>query len=434
MIPNEPHTAWTREQIEEWLKREKPRYQRIALPYGLSTGGEDRSDVARAIFPDDMRGKSVLDVGCFLGFLCHEAIQRGAGKVVGVDIDPDRLAQARTIADILGRPIDFRLMDIEQDDPGEKFDYVLFLNVLHHVREPISVLNRLIRITRERLVLEVAGADSVRPQNMLKELGAWWFARKALRDMPVIVVGRNGTPGRGVEQKFFFSAPAFQHLFMHQRQAFARLERKTSSFKDRYLLIAHRRRVGELLIMAGPSGAGKSTLMSRIFKGDCGEIAQACGLARPAEWLVSDAKQIARMEEPHADRMLYHYDLLHPWGRDARLYSRDEGLDVMGNAERVRVATCMAKREVLIERLERERAQREKVKDEMGRSRRRTKAVRRIKRIKEVLSLYRKPERMMELVEDWIGFCRKNGAEMLFVDTTAEPKIVDVETWKNLLK
>ena len=161
-------TSWTKEQVEDLLKREKLAYQKIELPYGLSTGGKDRSETSARIFADGVKGKSVLDIGCFLGYFCHEAVRRGASRVVGIDVDENRLRQARQIADCLGMDIEFRLFDIEQEGLTEQFDVILMLNVLHHFRNPISVVDKLIPHTNDRLILEVASPSSARPSKLLK--------------------------------------------------------------------------------------------------------------------------------------------------------------------------------------------------------------------------------------------------------------------------
>ncbi|MCE9670741.1 DUF1698 domain-containing protein [Myxococcus stipitatus] len=45
-------------------------------------------------FPSDLRGKSVLDIGCNGGFYSIEMKRRGAARVVGIDSDARYLAQA----------------------------------------------------------------------------------------------------------------------------------------------------------------------------------------------------------------------------------------------------------------------------------------------------------------------------------------------------
>src|ERR687898_693888 len=58
--------------------------------------------------PLDLRGMTVLDVGCNAGFYSIEMKRRGAERVVGVDHDPDYLAQARFADEVCGAEIEFR--------------------------------------------------------------------------------------------------------------------------------------------------------------------------------------------------------------------------------------------------------------------------------------------------------------------------------------
>src|SRR5918996_3048888 len=106
---------WSEEQIKKMLQENDFSYQNIELPYGLSTGGHDRSSTAKKIFPDDMTGKSVLDVGAKFGYFCFEALKRGAARVVGIDVDPGTVRKARMLADCLGVRVAFELLDIETD-------------------------------------------------------------------------------------------------------------------------------------------------------------------------------------------------------------------------------------------------------------------------------------------------------------------------------
>src|SRR5258705_4615072 len=148
-------TDWTKEQVESLLREEQFAYHRIELPYGLATAGADRSATADAIFPADLRGKSVLDVGCKYGFFCFEAARRGAARVVGLDVDPDSVRKARLLASCVASPVEFELAGIERESLAGEFDYVLCLNVLHHLADPIAALAKLGAAARERLVLQV---------------------------------------------------------------------------------------------------------------------------------------------------------------------------------------------------------------------------------------------------------------------------------------
>ncbi len=94
--------------------------------------------------PSDLRGKSVLDIGCNAGFYSMEMKRRGADRVVGIDSDEGYLAQARFAAEVSGLDIEFRHISVyDVAKLGEKFDLVLFLGVLYHLRHPLLALDLL---------------------------------------------------------------------------------------------------------------------------------------------------------------------------------------------------------------------------------------------------------------------------------------------------
>ena len=53
--------------------------------------------------PQDLSGRSVLDIGCNGGFYSIEMKRRGARRVLGIDSDEDYLAQARFAAEVTGQ-------------------------------------------------------------------------------------------------------------------------------------------------------------------------------------------------------------------------------------------------------------------------------------------------------------------------------------------
>jgi tRNA (mo5U34)-methyltransferase len=92
--------------------------------------------------PADLRGWSVLDIGCNGGFYSQEMKRRGADRVVGIDSDPRYLAQARLAAEVLGLEIELRQMSVyELPSLRERFDLVLFMGVLYHLRYPLLALD-----------------------------------------------------------------------------------------------------------------------------------------------------------------------------------------------------------------------------------------------------------------------------------------------------
>lgn len=93
--------------------------------------------------PADLTGKSVLDIGCNAGFYAIEMAKRGAGRVLGIDSDPRYLDQARLAARALGFPdIEFAQIDVyDVAQLGERFDLVIFMGVLYHLRHPLLALD-----------------------------------------------------------------------------------------------------------------------------------------------------------------------------------------------------------------------------------------------------------------------------------------------------
>jgi tRNA (mo5U34)-methyltransferase len=90
----------------------------------------------------DLTGKTVLDIGCNAGFYSLEMKRRGAARVLGIDSDPGYLAQARFAAEVTGLDIEFREMDVYNvASLREKFDLVIFMGVLYHLRHPLLALD-----------------------------------------------------------------------------------------------------------------------------------------------------------------------------------------------------------------------------------------------------------------------------------------------------
>ena len=94
--------------------------------------------------PADLRGKTVLDVGCNAGFYSIEMKERGAEHVVAIDTDEQYLEQARFAADVSETEIEFRRMSVyDVASLSQKFDLVLYMGVNYHLRHPLLALDLL---------------------------------------------------------------------------------------------------------------------------------------------------------------------------------------------------------------------------------------------------------------------------------------------------
>jgi len=92
--------------------------------------------------PADLRGQTVLDIGCNAGFYAIEMKRRGASRVVGVDADADYIAQARFAAEVCEQEIEFHELSVYNIAAlNERFDLVLCLGVLYHLRYPLLALD-----------------------------------------------------------------------------------------------------------------------------------------------------------------------------------------------------------------------------------------------------------------------------------------------------
>ena len=96
----------------------------------------------RDVIPEDLTGWTVLDIGCNAGFYSMEMKRRGAARVIGIDTDVRYLEQAQFAADVEGVDVEFRRMAVwDVAELGEKFDLVIFMGVLYHLRHPLLALD-----------------------------------------------------------------------------------------------------------------------------------------------------------------------------------------------------------------------------------------------------------------------------------------------------
>jgi tRNA (mo5U34)-methyltransferase len=138
-------------------------YHTIPLGNGVVTPGVDDTPgrLRKIRLPDDLSGKSVLDVGAWDGFFSFEAERRGAARVLATDsycwsgegwgtkegFDTARRYLGSRVED---KEID--VLDLSPDTVGV-FDVVLFLGILYHMRHPMLALERVAAVTGEMLVM-----------------------------------------------------------------------------------------------------------------------------------------------------------------------------------------------------------------------------------------------------------------------------------------
>ena len=155
----------TQEELEQ-RAAEIQWFHTIDLGQGLITAGVD--DTPRKLqslgLPDDLHGRTVLDIGAWDGFFSFEAERRGAARVLAVDSyswtgsgwgnqDGFRLAREALNSQVEDRELE--VSDISPESVGT-FDLVLFLGVLYHMPYPLQALERVAAVTEKHLILETA--------------------------------------------------------------------------------------------------------------------------------------------------------------------------------------------------------------------------------------------------------------------------------------
>lgn len=115
--------------------------------------------------PQDLTGATVLDIGCNGGFYCIQMKQRGAERVLGIDVDDRYLNQARFAAEQLELDVEFEKRSVYEvaNLPG-KFDYVIFMGVFYHLRYPLYALDNIVKKVGEKLIFQtmVRGSETTK--------------------------------------------------------------------------------------------------------------------------------------------------------------------------------------------------------------------------------------------------------------------------------
>ena len=143
-------SAIPRDDVEERIRALAPWFHNIELNGVWTAPDHFLGDYPGAKFrrfaahlPKDLGGRSVLDIGCNAGFYSIEMKRRGAGRVLGIDSDERYLAQARLASEVLDfDDVEFARCDVyDVARLGERFDVVIFMGVLYHLRHPLLALD-----------------------------------------------------------------------------------------------------------------------------------------------------------------------------------------------------------------------------------------------------------------------------------------------------
>ena len=144
-------------------------FHTIDLGGGVVTDGRDESPrkLGWIDLPADLRGRTVLDVGAWDGFFSFECERRGAERVVALDRpawqEPawgpggfGTRSGFELARRALGSSVEDRELELDEIsvETVGRFDVVLFLGVLYHLKHPWAALERVASVCDGLLILE----------------------------------------------------------------------------------------------------------------------------------------------------------------------------------------------------------------------------------------------------------------------------------------
>jgi tRNA (mo5U34)-methyltransferase len=137
---------------------------RIDLGHGIVTPGlwNTPEMLQRLRLPEDLSGQTVLDVGCWDGYYSFEAERRGARRVLATDSftwqrkswgSKEGFELARRALGSRVEDLEIDVLDLSPERVG-RFDVVLFLGVVYHMRHPMLALERVASVTGRLCIVE----------------------------------------------------------------------------------------------------------------------------------------------------------------------------------------------------------------------------------------------------------------------------------------
>ena len=361
---------YSEKEISKFVDTEDLKYQRIDLPYGIQTPGDGRTEAINIVHNELKRGQTVLDIGSFLGLFCITSLQQGASKVTGLELNRERLRQAKQIADFLQLKPNYLRLDVEKYPRLDKHDIVLCLNVLHHLKNPIGVLRYLALHTNDTIIIEAAqfgmreatqfGLNDIKSLITLRitSLKLLRISRILQRFIPAVFKNTSSAfiapySPKSFLRTFFFSKAALDTILNSHMKLFSSVEIKKSNFKNRYFVICKKLKIKHLVIISGTCGSGKSTFIDNM---ESNGYSDQLGLKKETINFVTgnmlrDQKLSASFPNQLNDTVVFHYDINSINRHGIHSYDRDQSLDILRCAEKTSIVLLAPSQKILLRQM-----------------------------------------------------------------------------------
>jgi hypothetical protein len=348
----------------------------------VDTRGATASDRIRALGLDAelLAGRSILEVGSGDGAVCVAGLELGASRAVGIELSAQRIQVARRVAAAAGRHAKFFEVDFESwEDGGERFDIVICSGALRHMLDPIHALRRMMRLAQECLLLHLTG-PTLREMRRFRMSPGFALGGGA----GLIALGRSRYTDNIYSLPLAFTPAAVRTIINRHSALFEPVAVRRTANRGR-LVVANRRRIDHLTVIAGPTSSGKSTLYQHL---DTMRVELGLPLRDSAYITASDARELPAGRHEH---VVLHYDLLRPFDSRMHSYERDIATDLISVAARVTFITIVADPQRLREQL---------VNSELtGQSKPAS------SRHTQLLPLYADPSFLLAWYRRWLNFC-----------------------------
>ncbi len=139
----------------------------------------------------DVRGRTVLDVGCGSGRYMVQFARRDARSVVGIDLAPGMLDLARELAareGVAGRCTFLEGDFLDHDFGDEQYDVVLAMGFFDYVNDPARVLSKMSQLSRGTVIASFPGRSLLRmhvrrARYRLRGCPVFFYTEQRLREL-----------------------------------------------------------------------------------------------------------------------------------------------------------------------------------------------------------------------------------------------------------
>jgi hypothetical protein len=276
----------------------------------------------------ELVGTAFLDIHGVSDDLCRAALDCGARRAVA--LLPGAVSRAG--------PPEIIAAELESWSSSEQFD-VVHCASLHEMYDPIHALRRMVDLARGTIVLAIPHAPRSGPVRFPA------FTNLLLRWLPAIVVGAPKESLDAAAHAFALSPQALRIFFEKHYACF--MPATVSRSADRTFIRADFREIDTLTIVAGVTSSGKSTFLQRLRQD--AELRRELKL--PEVTASASPRTLKGLSSREHGHVLFHYDLLRPFGRALRTHWRDPALSILRSARRVNVLTIMTPQERLLAQL-----------------------------------------------------------------------------------